>query len=332
MENRIREHLQERLELGKMATENELAVLPILCRQPGGPEYISLKQAFTVGGFAVTEISESGSVPNLKVVNSTGHNVLMLDGEELAGAKQNRVLNTSILVAAGESTVVPVSCTEQGRWNYTSREFSDSGVMMSRSIRLKKNASVEESVRASCRYESDQGGVWDDIATFHRSHGTSSSTGAMKDAYESSRNRMAAYQGQFPCGENQCGLAVMIKGRVAGIEFVSRPDVYRQLHEKLLGSYIMDIPQAPAGKSGPDPAKVEKILKRIVEGSEERFKSVGMGEDCRYTIRGMLGSALAVDDWYVHAAFFRRNNLNLSADHQGDRMAPLSRRRAYRQE
>ncbi len=60
----------------------------------------------------VSEVSEGGSVPELKVTNLTGKHVLILDGEAVAGAKQNRVLNTTILIGAGTSLVIPVSCTD----------------------------------------------------------------------------------------------------------------------------------------------------------------------------------------------------------------------------
>jgi hypothetical protein len=35
-------------------------------------------------------------VPDLRVVNRAGKMVLILDGEELVGAKQNRIVNTTI--------------------------------------------------------------------------------------------------------------------------------------------------------------------------------------------------------------------------------------------
>ena len=47
----------------------------------------------------------------------------MLDGEELIGAKQNRILNTTVLVAAHTEVTIPVSCVEQGRWGYRGRQF-----------------------------------------------------------------------------------------------------------------------------------------------------------------------------------------------------------------
>jgi transposase len=44
----------------------------------------------------VQEVSEGGSVPDLLVENSGDTRVLFLEGEELVGAKQNRILNTSV--------------------------------------------------------------------------------------------------------------------------------------------------------------------------------------------------------------------------------------------
>ena len=73
------------------------------------PVYLTLVEALALDGFKVTEISEGGSVPSLRVVNETPHHVLLFDGEELKGAKQNRILNTSILIAAGTALDVPVS-------------------------------------------------------------------------------------------------------------------------------------------------------------------------------------------------------------------------------
>ena len=69
----------------------------------------------------------AGSVPELLVENMGDIRVLFIEGEELVGAKQNRILNTSILVAAKSKTKIPVSCVEQGRWGYKSKFFGSSG-------------------------------------------------------------------------------------------------------------------------------------------------------------------------------------------------------------
>ena len=59
---------------------------------------------------------KGGSVPDLLVENRGDVRVLFLEGEELIGAKQNRILNTSVLVAAHTKVKIPVSCVERGRW------------------------------------------------------------------------------------------------------------------------------------------------------------------------------------------------------------------------
>ncbi len=42
----------------------------------------------------ITEISEDGSVPELAFESNARARVLLVDGEELIGARQNRTLNT----------------------------------------------------------------------------------------------------------------------------------------------------------------------------------------------------------------------------------------------
>jgi hypothetical protein len=75
------------------------------------------------GEARVTEVSEAGSVPFLQVANGADRPLLLLDGEELIGAEQNRILNTAVLVAAHTEVTIPVSCVEQGRWGYRGRQF-----------------------------------------------------------------------------------------------------------------------------------------------------------------------------------------------------------------
>ena len=82
---------------------------------------MTLQEALDQQVLEITELDESGSVPELKVTNTAAQYVLLLDGEELMGAKQNRVLNTTILIKPNSETVIPVSCTEQMVITYHNR-------------------------------------------------------------------------------------------------------------------------------------------------------------------------------------------------------------------
>jgi hypothetical protein len=67
---------------------------------------MTLDEALSSGRVRVTEVSREGSVPDLCLVNDADRPVLLLDGEELRGAKQNRVLNLTILAPARKTIVV----------------------------------------------------------------------------------------------------------------------------------------------------------------------------------------------------------------------------------
>ena len=82
-------HLIDDLQLGKPATHGGLTVFPMLCSDPADPpEYELLDDAVALGSVQITEISESGSVSELLVWNNGDKPVLIVDGQELLGAKQ----------------------------------------------------------------------------------------------------------------------------------------------------------------------------------------------------------------------------------------------------
>jgi hypothetical protein len=124
-------NLLSKLELGEVQAFNNMTLFPLLNPLNGTPAYLSMGEALGKGLLTVTEVNQGGTVPELKVVNRADLPVLLLAGEEVAGAKQNRVLNTTILLMEHSETIIPVSCTEQGRWDYVSEAFAESGHLMS---------------------------------------------------------------------------------------------------------------------------------------------------------------------------------------------------------
>ena len=80
-------------------------------------EYLLLDEALNQNAIEIVEKDADGSVPELRVNNKSNKMVLILDGEELVGAKQNRIVNTTILVQGNTTVIIPVSCAEHGRWS-----------------------------------------------------------------------------------------------------------------------------------------------------------------------------------------------------------------------
>ena len=93
-----------------------LTLIPLfLTRPPAERDYILLEEAVAAGSVVVDEVG-SGVVSRLLLHNLGDRPVLLVDGEQLVGARQNRILNTTILVPARTRLEIPVAFVQQGRW------------------------------------------------------------------------------------------------------------------------------------------------------------------------------------------------------------------------
>ena len=110
--------LVKELRPGKAVQFEGLQVTPLFSGHQFERDYVLLDDGISSGDVSIREVSEQGSVPELALDNRGLRPVLAFDGEELLGAKQNRILNLTILAPAGKITVIPVSCVEAGRWDY----------------------------------------------------------------------------------------------------------------------------------------------------------------------------------------------------------------------
>ena len=99
----------ETLKVSRKQSSRNLTVIPLLASDHGDPDYLTLEEGLSQGVVIITEISRGGSVPELKLVNKSADKVFVVDGEELMGAKQNRIVNASFLIAAPSDVVPPHS-------------------------------------------------------------------------------------------------------------------------------------------------------------------------------------------------------------------------------
>lgn len=297
--------MANKAKLGEQQVHHQVTVFPITTECGADLAYITLSEALASERVVISEVSESGSVPELCVRNDADVPVLIVDGEELKGAKQNRVCNTTVLLREKATTVLPVSCTEHGRWHYDSREFADSELIMERKVRASKNRNVSASLRMAHSYRGDQNEVWSGIEELHEELGSHSRTGAMRDAYESVREPLEEWIRAFPLNEGQNGLLLCINGIPVGMDVVSKADAYAQLHPRFLKSYLIGCIRRPSKKPVAAPESCARdFLARLPELNEHAFASPGYGEDFRYVGPARCGSALVHAGTCVHAAFF----------------------------
>jgi len=277
--------------------------------QFGEPNYLTLDQALAQGLTHITEISTFGSVPELRFVNEADIPILLLDGEELVGAKQNRVLNLTILAPARTNLTVPVSCVEAGRWTHQSEKFSSTSRALYAAGRARKMTHVTEALHDSAgrSRHSNQGEVWADIRHKSARMAVHSNTEAMSEMYEQNENLLEKHVEAFTPEVNQCGAIFAVNGRVVGLELFDYDISFRTLLPKLVRSYALDaLEKQNETKIAPSHWSVEALLQEVGTAKTESFRAVGMGDDVRLTGDTLTGGALIVENRIVHLSAFRR--------------------------
>jgi hypothetical protein len=277
-----------------------LTMIPLVTPLGSDPDWLTLDEAGDQ--VRIAEVSEGGSVPDLTLTSAAAKLVLVLDGEELIGAKQNRVLNTTVLVAAGATLRIPVSCVEQGRWHDRSRHLAPSDTSLYASLRGKKAAWVTRSVRAGRGHRSDQVGLWTDLAAKDADHEVASPTGAMRDFYSRYEDEMAAGRRALSARPGQVGALVYLAGRWAGLDLLAGPRLFARAWERLATGYLADgIGRAPGSRLAPSP---RTVLRRLAGCPAEAAPAVGLGHEYRLIGPDASGAVLVLDDLVAHLMAF----------------------------
>ena len=228
MQNLIKTYI-DGINLGKMQSYKNLSVFPLLSDYTLDLDYLTLDEALDGNAIDVVELDQEGSVPELKVVNKSDAMILILDGEELVGAKQNRIVNTTILIAGKDTVVIPVSCVEQGRWSYDSKKFSSQKRVMSPRMRAGKSEQVRFSLEMSDNFSSDQGTIWNDISAQALRMDAESPSNAMSAIYKKKEQSIKDYTKHFSLTNSQIGAVFVINGQVVGMDSFGKPETFKKV-------------------------------------------------------------------------------------------------------
>jgi hypothetical protein len=295
------------VEIGKQSSFDNMTMFPLLNAEGASPGYLTLDEALGRGLVQITEVSLQGSVPKLKLENESDKPVLLLDGEELIGAKQNRILNLTIMAPAKRTIVIPVSCVEAGRWSRRSAKFTTSSQAYFAKGRAKNMAQVSDSLKTGGQARSDQHRVWADIDLKATHLRTESPTAAMADIYEHYTKRTDEYVGAFAALDRQVGAAFSINGSIIGFDLFDSPATLKQILPKLVRSYALDaIETATEKPAAQSRASVEELFLAVVKAKANTFPAIGEGVDVRLTGPDLTGAALVTDGRVVHLSAFRQ--------------------------
>lgn len=295
------------LAIGAPAVADNLALVPLLRDCDTAAGYLLLDEALEAKAAEVTEVSEHGQVPELRFVNRSDHDVLLVDGEELVGAKQNRVLNLTILAPAGREITIPVSCVEAGRWAWRSRHFAAGYKKLNARARALKMRGVSAALREEGRRaRADvQRAVWSAIDDKLAAFRADSATAAYDDAVQAAEPRLHALRPRFVAQPNQVGAAFFIGGAFVGLDLFDAPATFAKLLPKLVDSYALDALDAPpANEAAPSLEAVRALLARIAQSPAAPYPAVGKGTDLRIDTPDLHAAALVDGERLLHLSAF----------------------------
>lgn len=288
--------------LGRPQVAGPLAVFPVL-----GPEprafYRSLAHALKLGAF-VTEVDEHGSVGDVRIANPTDQPLLVYEGEEIHGARQNRTFDAPVLVPASVELTLPVSCVEQGRWDARRQpdRFASAPHAADPELRRVKrvHANLRSSEGASAR--ADQGEVWHAVSSRLAAHGVASASSALSDVYRAKRPALDELRRAVQHTPDQVGAVVEVSSRPVALDLTSRPEVFADLLPRLADGYALQALAAPEGK--PSERAAHGFLNAVIEAPRRWLPTPGMGDGFAISQKGVDGSGLTASGELVALSAF----------------------------
>jgi hypothetical protein len=297
------------LQVGEPIAAGDLAVFPLLGTPQPGPDYLTLDEAVARNAVAVSEVDAAGVVGQVVARNLAATLILIVEGEQLVGAKQNRTLNTSVLLGPGQEVAIPVSCTESGRWHHVSREFRPSANYSHPEMRRRKSRSVNDSLRARMGFRSDQHAVWREVDRVAACLSAASVTSDYEQVHEAMGRLQEAHSGRLDeirLPEDALGVVVTCRGRIEAADLFDRPRTLQRLWPKLARGYALCALDRMHGREPGEVGirAVAHFLDSAAAAAGERYPSPGVGETVRIDGPGITGACLTMGDHLVHASVF----------------------------
>ena len=294
-------------ELLTAQVHENMAIIPIKTTPNYRLDIITLKKAIELGLGEVKECEQS-TVNTLIVKNDAITPLILIDGEEVIGGDQNRLVNSTILVAPKSQMKIPVSCTERGWWAYKS-EFKNSEYIANYETRRAK-------MNASRLNRPVQNTVWSSIDSLETVNEFCSPTSAMSESYDNLKIDHNEFIKAFSIEDNQNGVVIIINGEIKGFELFLNSEIYKEFHEKILKSYLIDAKNENTTFSI-NIDEVKLVLDKAIASNFEKKKSEGLEEVYEFENESGFGKLYSYDQEIIHWSYFKQieeNSFNESEE------------------
>jgi hypothetical protein len=304
------------IDFGAPVSQAGMTVVPLFRKAPKTCAYESARAALKKKTLVVEEVDEHGQVSLLRAINHGKKPVFLPEGEGLRGAKQDRIVNISIIIAVGATVEIPVSCVERGRWGFSSHRHFESGHYACSSVRYSLKESVHASIRSGHGYGSDQDRVWGDVDRMAEETGSSSPTANLNEVFENARRAARPDPAAFPFPEKASGLAIFFGAQLVSVDMFAHPKLAEELWIQIIGGAAFNVPEKPG--EPPPPAKVRDTLstffRAILVHVADPEATPGRGHYLRSESRAHAAGILFDGQTPVHLSGFVRQGRGRDED------------------
>ncbi|MGO8949606.1 MAG: ARPP-1 family domain-containing protein [Ktedonobacterales bacterium] len=322
------------VQLGQTMRQGLLAFTPLFMLNEQGAKHagcLPLPTALQQGVLTITERPDA-QVPELEARSTAPVPVLLLNGEQVVGGLQNRILNATVLVAANTVSHLPVTCVERGRWHPVYE--TDAGSRLERhsvvgrrsegahaaatfacaesgyaELRKMQTKSVSAALASGAGYLADQRMVWGEVSARMTNTGSHSSTHAMQELYrQPARSReLAQMVAALPKPDGALGFIVAIGDKVVGAEIFADEALALAYWEKLARSYAieaLDAEQMGGAQGSVDESALLRFFEQARGSDLHCYQSIGLGQDVRITGKAIAGAGLVYDEAMIQLTLF----------------------------
>ncbi len=294
-------------ELLDAQVHKNIAIIPIKTPMNHKIDLMTLKKGFELDLVNVKECEQS-TVNTIIVENKSVVPLLLIDGEEIVGGDQNRIIDATILIAPQSEKKIPVDCTEHGRWGYKS-EFKQSAHIANYRTRLAKHHAYRNN-------DSVQQAVWDSINDLEMSRSFSSPTQAMSESYENAKADLNEFLDAFNIVDGQSGIAVLVDGEIKGFEVFLNSEIYKEYHEKILKSYLINA-EVNDDVFAINTDAIKSMIEDALSDEFEEVKNIGLESRFEFKNESGVGSAYTYKNELIHMSYLV-GNLDLNPEGENE--------------
>ena len=262
------------------------------------------------------EVLETGIVNELIIKNKSSENsILILEGTIVKGGKQNRVINTTLILDKESECKVPTTCIEQNRWSYvvpndffdSNRAVSDGTTSEFNSLFLSSNyvsptmyCSLNKSVNkglSNGNYSTNQLEMWNEIQTFNASLDIKSTTQDYTKVFRDKEKEINEYYEKFKEGLDNVvfnGLLAIIKGKRIFLNFSCDPEIMDVRLRPFIESIVVESFNLEQKSIVNPHLRVETFLNLLPNIAVKTYKNKSGDLDIRFDDKDVVGS------YYMH--------------------------------